>query len=132
MNLQVFWGSSAALLISAFLLDLAVGDPRWLPHPVVLMGKLISYGEALLRRGNPRRDFIAGMALSLFVIAISASTAWALVALCRLLPFWLSFIATSALASTALATRGLIDAVRRIEAPLRAGDLTIAREKLSH
>ncbi len=132
MDSQVFSDSSAALLISAFLLDLAVGDPRWLPHPVVFMGKLISHGEALVRSGNPRRDFISGMALSLFVIAISVSTAWALVALFHWLPFWLSFIATSALASTTLATRGLIDAVRRIEAPLRAGDLMIAREKLSH
>jgi adenosylcobinamide-phosphate synthase len=131
MDSQVFSDSSAALLISAFLLDLAVGDPRWLPHPVVFMGKLISHGEALVRSGNPRRDFISGMALSLFVIAISVSTAWALVALFHWLPFWLSFIATSALASTTLATRGLIDAVRRIEAPLRAGDLMIARENLS-
>jgi adenosylcobinamide-phosphate synthase len=132
MDCQIFWGSSAALLLAAFLLDLAVGDPRWLPHPVVAMGKVISHGEALLRTGNPRRDFLAGMALSFVVIALSALSAWALVALFHLLPFWLSFIATSALASTTLATRGLIDAVRRIETPLRAGDLTIAREKLSH
>ncbi len=131
MDWQIFWGSSAALLVAAFLLDLAVGDPRWLPHPVVSMGKVISHGEALLRTGNPRRDFLAGMALSFFVIAISASTAWALVALFHWLPFWLSFIAISALASTTLATRGLIDAARRIEAPLRAGDLMSAREKLS-
>ena len=132
MNSQVFCSSSAALLISAFLLDLAVGDPRWLPHPVVFMGRFISHGEALLRSGNTRRDFIAGVALSFFAIAISVSIACALVVLCRLLPDWLFFIATSALASTTLATRGLIDAVRRIEAPLRTGDLTIAREKLSH
>jgi len=132
MDWLIFWGSSAALLVAAFLLDLAVGDPRWLPHPVVSMGKVISHGEALLRTGNPRRDFLAGMALSFVVIVLSALSAWALVALFHLLPFWLSFIATSALASTTLATRGLIDAVRRIEAPLRAGDLTIAREKLSH
>lgn len=132
MNLKVFWDSSAALLVSAFLLDLVVGDPRWLPHPVVFMGKLISYGEALLRSGNPRRDFFAGMALALSLIALSAAAAWTLIALFALLPPWLSFIATTALASTTLATRGLLDAVRRIEAPLRAGDLTIAREKLSH
>jgi adenosylcobinamide-phosphate synthase len=131
MNGQSFLNSPAALLIGTFLLDLAVGDPRWLPHPVVLMGKAISYGEAVLRSGNPRRDFLAGMALSFFVIVVSAWTAWALVALFRLLPFWLSFIATVSLACTTLATRGLINAVRRIEAALRAGDLLIAREKLS-
>ena len=132
MDSQVFSDSSAALLISAFLLDLAVGDPHWLPHPVVFMGNFISYGEALLRSGNPRRDFIAGMAFSLFVIAIAASTAWTFVTLFHLLPFWLSFIVTAALASTTLATRGLLDAVRLIEAPLQGGDLNAAREKLSH
>jgi adenosylcobinamide-phosphate synthase len=119
-------------LISAFLLDLAVADPRWLPHPVVLMGKVISSGERVLRRGNARRDFLAGMALSLLLIVLSAATAWALVALSNLLPFWLSFIATAALASTTLATRGLLDAVKLIEAPLRAGNLAVARENLSH
>jgi adenosylcobinamide-phosphate synthase len=124
--------SSFALLLGAFLLDLLVGDPRWLPHPVVLMGKFISYGERLLLRGNRRGDFIAGVALSLLVIAISAGTAWALVICFRKLPLWPSFFATVALASTTLATRALLDAVRLIEAPLRAGHLALAREKLGH
>jgi len=51
--------SSASLLLSAFLLDLAVGDPRWFPHPVVLMGKFISRGEILLCTGKVWRDLSA-------------------------------------------------------------------------
>ncbi|MFR4475801.1 MAG: cobalamin biosynthesis protein [Ruminococcus callidus] len=42
-----------------FLLDLCFGDPRWLPHPVVLIGKSISRLERFragsfprLRKGN--------------------------------------------------------------------------------
>ena len=132
MDWQVFWSSSAGLLISAFLLDLVIGDPRWVPHPVVLMGKVISYGERRLFGRKKRRAFLAGMALSLLVIALSAVTACALVAFFHLLPFWLSFIATAALGSTTLATRGLLDAVGDIEAPLRTGDILVAREKLSH
>lgn len=132
MDWQVSSNSSAALLIGAFLLDLAVGDPRWSPHPVILMGKVISYGEWLLLSGNRRRDFLAGAALSFLLVALSAGAAWALVALFELLPFWLSFIATAALASMTLATRGLLDAIKLIEAPLRAGNLAEAREKLSH
>lgn len=122
----------AGLLIGAFLLDLAIGDPRWLPHPVVLMGKAISHGEALLRNGNARRDFLAGMALSLFLVTLSAAVAMALVTLFNLLPLWLSFSANAGLACTTLATRGLLDAVKQIEGPLCAGDLVIAREKLGH
>jgi adenosylcobinamide-phosphate synthase len=132
MDWQSLLSSSAALLVGAFLVDLLVGDPRWLPHPVVLMGKFVSYGERLLLSGQRRGDFIAGVALSLLVIAISAGTAWALVICFRKLPLWPSFLATVALASTTLATRGLLDAVSLIEAPLRAGNLALAREKLGH
>ncbi|HEV8723112.1 MAG TPA: adenosylcobinamide-phosphate synthase CbiB [Candidatus Binatia bacterium] len=132
MDWQSLLNSSAALLIGAFLLDLAVGDPRWLPHPVVLMGKVISHGERWLRSGNARRDFLAGMTLSLFLVTLSVAVALGLVVLFKLLPLWFSFSATAALASTTLATRGLLDAVKLIEAPLRAGNLVAAREKLSH
>jgi adenosylcobinamide-phosphate synthase len=131
MDWQVFWSSSAGLLIGAFLLDLAVGDPRWLPHPVVLMGKIISYGERFMHSASAHRDFLAGMALSLVLIALSAGAAWLLVAFFRWLPPWPSFFATTALASTTLATRGLLDAIKLIEAPLRAGNVAAAQEKLA-
>ena len=29
--------------------DLAFGDPRWLPHPVVAMGRAITWAEGRLR-----------------------------------------------------------------------------------
>ena len=32
----------AAAILCGFLLDALLGDPAWLPHPVVLMGKAIS------------------------------------------------------------------------------------------
>src|SRR5262245_30358810 len=132
MDGQLILNSSSALLIGAFLLDLAVGDPHWLPHPVVLMGKVISCGERLLLSGHHRCDLLAGAALSLLVIALSAGTAWALVISFHKLPFWLSFVAIVALASTTVATSGLLEAVKQIEAPLRAGKLVEARESLSH
>ena len=131
MDWQLLLNSTAALLIGAFILDLAIGDPGWLPHPVVLMGKIIARGEALMRSGTARRDFLAGMALALSVIALSFFAAWAVVAFFRWLPFWLSVVCNAAFASTTLATRGLLDAIKRIEAPLLAGNLAAARQKLS-
>ncbi|OGS01654.1 MAG: cobalamin biosynthesis protein CobD [Elusimicrobia bacterium RIFCSPLOWO2_12_FULL_59_9] len=124
--------SSAALLVSAVLLDLAVGDPRSLPHPVVLMGKLIAWAERALRSGEPRRDFIAGMVLTLTLVGLSGAAAWVLVSLFSLLPLWLSFLATLGLASTTLAARGLLSALCRIETPLREGNLFEAQKQLSH
>lgn len=131
MDLQTLTHNSGAVLIAAFLLDLAIGDPRWLPHPVVLMGKIIRWGERLLWKGKPKRDFLAGTILSLKVVALSAGVAWALVFLFTLLPPVLSFIATALVASTTLATRGLLQAILRIEEPLRKGFLVEARKELS-
>jgi len=132
MDWQYLLNSSAALLIGAFLLDLAVGDPRWLPHPVVLMGKVISGGERGLRSGSARSDFLAGAALSMSLIGLSATATSALISLFQFLPPLLTFTAIAALASTTLATRGLLDAVKLIETPLRAGNLLEARQQLSH
>ncbi|UPK66749.1 adenosylcobinamide-phosphate synthase CbiB [Chitinophaga filiformis] len=39
-------------LVAGYLLDLLLGDPRWLPHPVRLFGNIISKGEELLNTGR--------------------------------------------------------------------------------
>lgn len=132
MNLQSLFTSSATLLSGAFLLDFLIGDPRWLPHPVVLMGRVISTGERLLLRGNPHADFFAGMALSLSLVVLSTGSAALLVSFFHRLPFGFALLASTAFASTTLATRGLLDAVKSIEAPLREGNLARAREALGH
>lgn len=41
-------------LAAGFLLDLAIGDPRWLYHPVRLIGKLIDRLEKNIRKGFPK------------------------------------------------------------------------------
>lgn len=57
--------SSGAILAAALLLDAALGEPRWLwnrvPHPAVLMGRVISYGDELFNRGPSKR--LNGIAL---------------------------------------------------------------------
>jgi adenosylcobinamide-phosphate synthase len=132
MNYSAALDSFAALAVSGFFLDLAIGDPRWLPHPVVMMGKAISWGEKSLWSGEPRRDFLAGMALTLAVVGPSAAIAWAAVLLVSLLPWAVAFMAVAFLASTTIATRGLLVAAACIEEPLRAGDIIQARQQLSH
>ena len=41
-------------LLAAWLLDRWLGDPAWLPHPVVAFGKMISFCEHLLNKGSKR------------------------------------------------------------------------------
>ncbi|MFV0267992.1 MAG: adenosylcobinamide-phosphate synthase CbiB [Draconibacterium sp.] len=42
-------------LLAGFALDLLIGDPHWLPHPVRWFGWLISKGEMMLNKGDGRR-----------------------------------------------------------------------------
>lgn len=54
-------------LLTAWLLDHWLGDPVWLPHPVVAFGKAISFCEHRLNNGNAR--FLKGAAMSLALVA---------------------------------------------------------------
>lgn len=54
-------------LALAFLLDLAIGDPAWLPHPVRLIGRYIAWAEGRLRAGC-RRLRLGAVALALSAV----------------------------------------------------------------
>ena len=52
-------------LLLGWLLDLLLGDPSWLPHPVVGFGKVIAFGEYHLNKGSHRKLKGALLAVSL-------------------------------------------------------------------
>lgn len=120
---------SPASFALAYALDWLIGDPRWLPHPVRWMGRMISSGERLVRRfgSTPRSEFVAGLLLTVFVVAIFGVGSWALL-------FWLRgwspifAIAVSVyLAASTLATRSLLDEAHAVKRFLLQGDLIEAR-----
>ena len=61
-------------LLTAWLLDHWLGDPAWLPHPVVAFGKAISFCEHRLNRGDSRflkGAFVAvSLVLGVYVITL--------------------------------------------------------------
>lgn len=72
-------------LLIGWILDLLLGDPQWMPHPVVWFGKMISMGEKRLNKGKHRK--LKGALLSLFLVAFVFVTTWALLYCVTLLPF---------------------------------------------
>ena len=61
-------------LLTAWLLDHWLGDPVWLPHPVVAFGKTISFCEHRLNKGNAR--FLKGAVMSLVLVALFSRSAF--------------------------------------------------------
>lgn len=118
------------IIFLALLLDLVVGDPHWLPHPVVAIGRLIHYLDRGLRQRR-LNERLAGVLLLLLVVLASAATTWLLLqALTSLLPLagWIAAIIVS---STCLAARSLHKESARVVSALLAGDLPSARRYLS-
>ncbi len=55
-----------------YAMDLLLGDPRWLPHPVVWFGKTIAAGERRLNHGANRARFLKGALFTLLLVAATA------------------------------------------------------------
>ncbi len=119
----------AALTALAFFVDLAVGDPRSFPHPVVLMGKVIAFLDRTLwprfRPGFGRRA--AGVLLVLVLVGGSYAATAALVAIVFRLSEAAGVLVEVWIIGTALAGRSLVEAGLAVLRPLRAGDLPAAR-----
>ena len=55
-------------LLMGWVLDLILGDPQWMPHPVVGFGKMIALGEKQLNKGSHRK--LKGALLVIFLVAL--------------------------------------------------------------
>lgn len=115
----------------AFLLDAAMGDPAWLPHPVRLIGRLIARLETLLR-ARMKNLRLAGQLLTATVVSA--------VFLAGVLISWgaamagagASFVAAAGLVYLAATTISLRELGLRVRDVLRAEDLPAARSLLRH
>jgi len=117
----------------AYVLDLAIGDPKRIPHPVVLMGRLISYleGKILSQDMDKTKKRLAGTAVVIIVVGISAAVTWGIIHLSYLLDRRLGFVVSIWLISTTVATRGLLDSGKKIADVLENGGLEEAKSKVA-
>ena len=125
---------SLAALVLGFGLDLLVGDPHSIPHPVVFIGKLISALEKLVRKIFPktvRGENIAGGVLWLLVVTISTAVPALLLWLCDRVSPWLALAVESIMCWQILATKSLKDESMKVYQALETGDLEKSRYAVS-
>jgi len=117
-------------LLIAVLIDFAAGDPRWLPHPVRLIGRLITALEGPARRAIPEAG-AAGAATALAVILAAVLTTAALVEIAHRIHPWLGTAVSILLVYTTLAARDLARHSLDVYRALAAFDLARARRLVS-
>ena len=125
----IFWA-----VLGGFVLDAIFGDPAWLPHPVVLMGKAITALEKRLRAQfpqTPQGELCGGVVLAA-ILPVGTFLITALV--CRLAAalhplaglavqmFW---------CAQALAAKGLAQESRNVYKELQKQDLPAARKAVA-
>ena len=125
----IFWA-----VLGGFLLDALFGDPTWLPHPVVLMGRCISTLEKHLRTAlpkTPRGELAGGAAvaavLPLGTLAVTGLACWAAARLHPALGLALQML----WCGQALAAKGLAQESRNVYKELAKGDLPAARRAVA-
>jgi adenosylcobinamide-phosphate synthase len=122
---------SPFLLLLAFLLDQIIGDPAGIPHPVVLMGKVVAYLEKRLNNGLAYIRRQRGVFLTVFLAGGSYLLTWSLLQALGYLHPLLQSGAEIYLISTTIATKSLLEAGRGVLAELQKPDLEQARRRLS-
>ena len=117
-----------------FLLDMAFGDPRWLAHPVVGMGRTITWAEKRLRaafpdtpQGRRRAGAVLAAALPLATLVLSCGVLW----LAHLVAWQLRLVLETLMCYQALATCELRRQTLVVGQRLEEGDLPAARAAVS-
>lgn len=118
-------------LFLGWLFDLLLGDPSWMPHPVVGFGKMIATGERWLNHGTHRK--LKGAFLALFLVVLVFVATWALLhATCVVSDtFYLYIAVASLIIFWCLAGTTLIREVRQtfiaVDRSLEEGRKQVAR-----
>jgi adenosylcobinamide-phosphate synthase len=119
------------ILIPAILLDLLIGDPRWFPHPVVHIGRLIGSLESLLRRVC-KNQLVDGVLLLLLTVGITVGIALLLLKAAYAVNTYAGHALSVVLAWSCLAARSLHRESKLVADALVSGDLVEARRYLSY
>ena len=121
-------------VVGGFVLDALFGDPAWLPHPVVFMGKAIARLEGFLRPRLPKtpRGEVLGGAIVAFCLPVGTLVFTG--AVCRgasrLHPL-LGLAVQMFWCAQALAARGLVQESTNVYRELIKPDLPAARRAVS-
>jgi adenosylcobinamide-phosphate synthase len=122
-------------LLAGWLLDLLIGDPAWLPHPVVGFGKLIAAGEKRWDQGENRRRkgawMAIGLVLGIFLLTLAVQLGLRAAGETLHIGAWLQWIFDAVLIFFCLAGTTLIREVREVfravDRSLEEGRTQVAR-----
>ena len=124
----------AAALMAGFVLDLVFGDPKWMYHPVIFIGKTISFLEKNIRKilpKTPTAELIGGGVLVLFTLVVSGGVPWIILYATGLIHPALQWAAGAFMCYQLLAVKCLRDESMKVYNALKSGTIEDGRRAVS-
>ena len=118
------------IIISAFCLDALLGDPRWLYHPVRMIGTLAMRLETMTRK-LLRFEYLAGVVTVLVVVGVTGLASWGLLAIAERMHPIAYYAVAILLLYTTVATHDLAAHSNEVYKQLARNDIAGAREKVA-
>ena len=113
-------------------LDLLLGEPRWLPHPVIIVGQFIAGAEKFIRRvtSSPQGLRLAGALLTLTLTVGTFFVFWFFLKAAYYFSDYLGFVLSVIFMFQALAVKSMIEHAGQVITALKDRDLIRARQRL--
>ena len=129
-------GYHLAAILAGYLLDLCLGDPHSMPHPVRAIGNLIVWLEKYLRpagkkHATERGERRAGVLFVCLVLLVTGSVAGAILWISHRGGIWIQTVVEAVMTYYLLAARSLRDESMAVCRKLEAGDTEGARYAVS-
>ena len=121
-------------IVFGFIIDLFLGDPHRLVHPVVLIGKLIDFLDKKLRSvfpKTPKGEKTAGLVLWILTVVVSTGIPILILVICHRISPWLRLAVESVMCWQILAVRSLKTEAMKVYDALKTGDLEKSRKAVS-
>jgi adenosylcobinamide-phosphate synthase len=123
-------GGRTSLLVAAVALDLLLGEPPALLHPVAWLGSCIDRAERAAPAPEQRASLVYGAVAVAGLCGVTGAVAAALQCAAGRLPYPLRLLALAALLKPSFALRELLEASEHVREALAAGNLAQARASL--
>ncbi|MEA3416192.1 MAG: adenosylcobinamide-phosphate synthase CbiB [Thermodesulfobacteriota bacterium] len=118
-----------SIFFGAYIVDLIIGDPRWFPHPVIIIGKFVRFLEGWMVRFIDKKK--AGIILWFTVVIPVYFITLGIAEGCFFINPLFGAMITILLASLTLATKSLYDESKVVLNALNRGNMEEARKRLS-
>lgn len=118
------------LILIAFGLDLAFGDPPWMPHPVRAIAWLAQSVEGIVRQRLPNQRLAGVLTVAVVLVGVGGAVA-GLLRIAGVIHPWAADLVRTYLLYTAFAARDLACHSQRVHDALAAHDLILARQRVA-